>query len=463
MNDKTMLCIDTESLKSPGLVGLSDEDIVSQNWLEIYNAATDARNALKKVEPCHDVWVLSCDDMEGINLAAALKHDNSASNVELVSFGGTGSEVGRCEAAGIGLIRGKSEFVKRYSEQKTKQGFSNVVSNGYASNTKDGEPEFDELLIEEPPAYSSGCSFAEPKSEHKDHKPHKPLKPKASKAPQPKRQPIVKRNSPRTAQSGFVVSVLSGNGGVGKSTISACLAVLLQKRGFKTALLDFDLQFGDVGFLLGLDKVLGIDELLTQPGRITQIAPKDGVPAVVGAPDKLEQSEAVALHVVEAIEVLRSRFDVVVVNTGSFWSDSHIQIIENSDQVLFVLDQRPSSVRSCSRALDLCSRCGIAVQPFRFVLNLCSKHALLTSMDVSCALHGMPVSELKDGGREVGELLGAGLPLELMGSKNPFVESLKDLSSSLAIRQPRGLVGANQTMQLEKKPLFGGLRKRRAT
>ena len=53
----------------------------------------------------------------------------------------------------------------------------------------------------------------------------------------------------------------------------------------------------------------------------------------------------------------------MVVLWGSFWSDSHIQVSEASDRVLFILDQRPSSVRSCSRALDLCARrLRIAVQ-----------------------------------------------------------------------------------------------------
>ena len=55
----------------------------------------------------------------------------------------------------------------------------------------------------------------------------------------------------------------------------------------------------------------------------------------------------------------------------------------------------------------------------------------MTSLDVSCALHGIQVGELKDGGREVGELLGAGLPLELASSKNPFIESLKELVPQL--------------------------------
>ena len=93
MSNKTMLCVDTESLRYPGLIGLNDEDITSQEWLETYCTAYDARQALSGIGPKDNVWVVSCDDMEGINLAAALKHDDLSRNIELVSFGGTGSEV----------------------------------------------------------------------------------------------------------------------------------------------------------------------------------------------------------------------------------------------------------------------------------------------------------------------------------------------------------------------------------
>ena len=32
-----MLCVDTESLRYPELIGLNDEDIDSQEWLETYS------------------------------------------------------------------------------------------------------------------------------------------------------------------------------------------------------------------------------------------------------------------------------------------------------------------------------------------------------------------------------------------------------------------------------------------
>ena len=151
MGNKTMLCVDTESLRYPGLIGLNDEDIASQEWLETYCSAHDARQALSGIGPKDNVWVISCDDMEGINLAAALKHDDLNRSIELVSFGGTGSEVGRCQAAGISLIRGKAEFVRRYSEQKSKQAFLDAEDK-VASPVESNNEELSTMRIAEPSA-----------------------------------------------------------------------------------------------------------------------------------------------------------------------------------------------------------------------------------------------------------------------------------------------------------------------
>lgn len=451
MQDKTILCIDSSSLEYPQFIGLDGEDIASQEWLSTYSTAADARNALREISEGGDIWVVSCDDMEGINLAAALKRDDDRRSVELVSFGGTGSEVGRCQAAGVSLIRGKSEFVRRYFQRKAECGFASI-GNQEEENTKTKDDPAELPLEDSPVLFEVG-------NQESPNNGSEVGGGEAASRDEPAR--LAPKHPTGISHSGYVVSVISGNGGVGKSTISACLAALLQEQGIRTALLDLDLQFGDVGFLLGASEAFAVDELAAQPERVLRMEPKDGLPAIIEAPERVEQSEAVAASITEVIDLLKSNFDAVVVNTGSFWSDSHIQIIEASDKVLFVLDQRPSSVRACSRALDLCARCGVAVQPFRFVLNLCSKHALLSALDVSCALHGVQVSELKDGGREVGELLGAGLPAELMSSKNPFIESLRELVPGLLPDYLQNAVGSSKAAVPEKKPLFSAFRKRR--
>lgn len=50
-----------------------------------------------------------------------------------------------------------------------------------------------------------------------------------------------------------VILVLSGKGGVGKSTVSTQLALTLRDSGFKVGLLDIDLCGPSVPYLLGLE------------------------------------------------------------------------------------------------------------------------------------------------------------------------------------------------------------------
>ncbi|CAD7771387.1 MAG: Iron-sulfur cluster carrier protein [Candidatus Methanoperedenaceae archaeon GB37] len=52
--------------------------------------------------------------------------------------------------------------------------------------------------------------------------------------------------------------VLSGKGGVGKSTIAACLAIALAKKGNKVGLLDIDLHGPSIPHLLNIPDILDI-------------------------------------------------------------------------------------------------------------------------------------------------------------------------------------------------------------
>ena len=125
------------------------------------------------------------------------------------------------------------------------------------------------------------------------------------------------------------------------------------------------------------------------------------------------------------MDFLVTRFDVIVVNTGATWAEQHAALLERSSAALFLVDQRVSSIRACQHALDLCARCGIATGPFRFALNRCAKGAPLSSADVSCALQGANVYELKDGGRDVEDYLSGGAADDLLQTKNEFAKSLE--------------------------------------
>lgn len=428
MSDRKMLlCLDGETLHYPETIGLEGEALESEPWLDIVSDPFEARRIFRADGDLDAAWVVSSDAMDGINLAAALKRDGSNRAVDLISFDAAGSVLGRCEAAGVGLIRSRDQFASRYAlckerfRAKPREACSQSRLSGEAITTST-------LEVEEPGDPIESFDLVPPRIDA-------PALLRGSESAKSEADLIasVTFEKSKATHEACVVAVVSGSGGVGKSTVAASAAVYLQSSGKKTLLLDADLQFGDMGYLLRLDDAIGIEELMADPQRIDHLEGQGALPALIASPKRLEQSELIMSRMAELIEYVKGYFDFVLINTGAFWSEQHAQIIESADKVLFMLDQRPFSIRACSHALDLCRRCGIATKSFHFVLNFCSRHALLTSFDVSCALEGSAVKELKDGGKEVGELLGAGLPRELLAEKNPFSESLRKLCDEVLI------------------------------
>ncbi|WP_018963838.1 Mrp/NBP35 family ATP-binding protein [Coprothermobacter platensis] len=66
-----------------------------------------------------------------------------------------------------------------------------------------------------------------------------------------------------------VIAVVSGKGGVGKSTVTALLAVALAKEGYKVGIMDADLTGASIPYLFGLEDLLKVSENGLEPAKTT--------------------------------------------------------------------------------------------------------------------------------------------------------------------------------------------------
>lgn len=352
--------------------------------VEVGVEAVAARQRVSE-EHFDSVWVAGCDGAEPINLAAACKCDRPQTSVYLVTADCSGSVASRAQAAALdGIVRPAA-----LGEHMLRTAARNVGGAENGGKTP--------VL-----ALPESADGQQVRSAAKE---------------------------PDESRAGFLLTVVSGSGGAGKSTVATLAAFLGARRGLRTALLDGDLQFGDLAALTGEVPSVPVEEIV-QTGMVPEAL--DGEPLVlVSAPRALERSETVAGSVGAVIDVLTSSFDFVVANTGGGWGDEHLLLLERAAASLFLVDQRASSVRACRHALDLCLRCGIATGSFLLAVNRCTRHAPFTSIDVSSALDGAHVAELADGGREVEELLGAGMAQSLAQVSNPLCASIEGVLDEL--------------------------------
>jgi pilus assembly protein CpaE len=395
----------------------------SQGSIATFTSSEACRTTLKSQSSA--VSVIVCSDagvVSPINLAAALCADTPERDVYLVENNPTESLAGRARAAGIRGILDSSQAHRL------------LAIGGDTS------------------AQQSQQSEQSEQSEQKRFE--RPFSPLAS--PVTPAAAAIPTALPTTAESfpnlGRVIGFFSGRGGVGKSTAALLTACAAQKRGARVALVDLDLQFGDMDYLAGKEPSGRIQRL-----SLTQLCAQKTMPALANealtlvlAPDHPEQGEQLAPAIPHLLRELAARRDLVIINTGSFWMDIHAQATQRCDYLIFLMDQRATSIKACKQAVDLCLRLKIPQARFRYLLNGCGRHAALTPQDVSLALGGVEVCGLADGGTLVDELLALGCPFELLTSGNALITSLERfLDGLLEHQQPEARL--EQTGQTEPR------------
>lgn len=490
MSGPVVLCVDSESARRPELIGLSGERLDAQPWLSVFEDGETARARLREARSRSEAWIVSSDDVDAINLAAALKRDAPVSSVYLVSFRRSGSLRSRASAAGLDGLLDFAQFAERYRACKRRSlaaGRAGSGQNGAhaASAEAPGEAKVDASsrlssgerpVVEEPevlapaskePASVGGleegghfapsalsCSpcpapAAAPRGRDRSSVPGAESEflrgldlggaapePAAPPAPRPVRHDGASCAPDGAGRRAFVLVVASASGGSGKSTVAALSAVFAQGLGHRALLIDADFQFGDAHAMLGVEGAPTFDDVAA--GAPLPAPSESELPAVLAAPRRLEDSERLAGTLPEVIERAGSSFDVVVVNTGSLWGEQHAVLAERASRVLFLVDQRASSLQACKRALSLCGRCGIPTGQFLFAVNRCKRGAPLSSIDAACLLQGASVVELRDGGRAVDELMAAGQSLGLIQDENPLCVSLENVLADILPASPSG-------------------------
>ena len=195
-----------------------------------------------------------------------------------------------------------------------------------------------------------------------------------------------------------ICSLVSVSGGRGISSLTVCLGFaiqrLLQKR---TALVDLDLQGAPLSVLLDVEPEHTIADLADPTSPIDSIRLESVVtkhetgPLLLAAPQKIEQTELVSVAAVEAaLKVLHELFDVVLVDCGSHLSESSVVAFENSDYLLYVLDQSVTAVRGCQRFLDLYDSLELRERQPNLIVNLYRSDDPVTLKQIETALH-LPV------------------------------------------------------------------------
>jgi flagellar biosynthesis protein FlhG len=170
-----------------------------------------------------------------------------------------------------------------------------------------------------------------------------------------------------------VIAVTGGKGGVGKTTVSANLAVALAAGGREVMLLDADLGLANVDVVLGvqtkfhLGHVLrgdcALEDIIVTGPRGLQI-----VPAASGIGSMANLSRAEIVGLIRAFSDLYHAVDILVIDTAAGINDSVVTFSQTAHHVLVVVCDEPASITDAYSLIKVLSR-DHGVRNFQILAN----------------------------------------------------------------------------------------------
>ena len=241
---------------------------------------------------------------------------------------------------------------------------------------------------------------------------------------------------------GKIVVVYSPKGGAGCTTLAVNLALTLHNEDTPVALVDGNLQFGDVAVFVNeqgkntiIDLAPRAEEL--DPEIVEEVMlkhPASGL-HILAAPSRPEYAERVSSgQFTKVLEYLRQLYAYVVVDTSSYLTDITLAAVDISDLIVLVTTQDIPSIKNCRLFLDLLQTMGIDRERILFVMNRYDKRINITpervaenlKQEVACVV---PLDE-----QVVTKAVNRGVPFVLDNKNQPATRGIFSLAESVRAR-----------------------------
>ncbi|EIJ87277.1 hypothetical protein NEPAR06_0160 [Nematocida parisii] len=165
-------------------------------------------------------------------------------------------------------------------------------------------------------------------------------------------------NIPSEIQKKFmnktVVGVMSGKGGVGKSTISASLALQISKEK-RACLIDADIAGPSISRVTGVDSSHIIAEKLI-PSQLDSLD--------IFTPERGKEKYTKGIEILQYLESIDvEEYDVVVIDTPPGTSDIHIALAKHIPEINIILVSTPHrlSIADTNRQISFCNKSSLKI------------------------------------------------------------------------------------------------------
>lgn len=238
-----------------------------------------------------------------------------------------------------------------------------------------------------------------------------------------------------------IISTFSNKGGIGKTSIAANLALELANiTKEKVALIDLNLQLGDITTFLGINPSFDISYVVKNLSRIDETfllstleKYKDTSLYVLADPPYLEQAKDISPEQIGTLlDTLKQTFSYIIVDTSADFSEKTVTALDRSDLILLISIANLPAIRNCQRCLDLFTRLGYEKEKTKVILNRYMENDEIKAEDVEEVLGQKVYWKIPNNYFTIMSAINKGIPVGIVNPESNISQSYRELATIIS-------------------------------
>jgi len=244
----------------------------------------------------------------------------------------------------------------------------------------------------------------------------------------------------RTSGDARVITVASPKGGSGKTTVASNLAIgLSQAAPNQVAIVDLDLQFGDIATALQLmpdssiaDAAKAVSHLDTMGLKVMLTHHSNDLYALCAPNSPVEGERMTPTETARIISLLQQSFKYVVIDTTAGLGEHTLVALEAATDIVLICSMDVPGVRSFRTTLVTLDEIGLTAPQRHIVLTRADARVGLAVDDIERTI-GRPIDVAIPSSRSVPLSINQGTPiLQVDQRRSPVTQALWELTGRFA-------------------------------
>ena len=238
-----------------------------------------------------------------------------------------------------------------------------------------------------------------------------------------------------------IITVYSNKGGIGKTTIASNLAYELAKTTRdKVALIDLNLQLGDISAFLNLnpsfDVAYVINNLIDKKEDLILNAFEkyDNTNLFILAdPNYIEESGSIKPQKIEDLfNTLKKIFPYIIVDMSSNIDSNSLKILDKSDWILFTTIVNIPAIRNAQRCINLFNARRYSPDKVKVIINRYMENDEIKIEDIENTIDKKIYWKIPNNYFSIMESINRGIPVSLVNTNSNIANSFRELATKIS-------------------------------